>query len=191
MAYDETTAKDVFFLVDGSRSMGGKLKSSGMTKIGMVKQGLMGFVTERWPISYFPWPLRIGVTFYRLLGTPGSMQLDVVVPLNPPPATLELYRLDDMQCRGGSPLADAVKYAIGEVADSIRKDRVVKLISDGDNDGRPLNVMEDELKGSPVPIDAIELSNSASAELREVSRLTHGRYTRPQSMADFMKAITK
>ncbi|MDG6902331.1 MAG: VWA domain-containing protein [Nitrososphaerota archaeon] len=191
MTYDESKAEDVLFLIDGSRSMGGKLKSSGMTKIGMIKEGLMEFVTEKWPVSYFPWPLRIGVTFYRLLGTPGGTQLDVVVPLNPPPATLELYRLDGMPCKGGSPLVDAVRYAIGEVGGSMRKDKVVKLISDGDNDGAPVKSMSDELKASPVPVDAIELSNSASIELREIARLTHGTYSRPQSMADFQKAIRK
>ena len=191
MSYDESKAKDLLFLIDGSRSMGGRLGSSGMTKIRMVKEGLMGFVTEYWPVSYHPWPLRFGVTFYRLLGTPGGMQLDVVVPLNPPPATLELYRLDEMQCKGGSPLADAVRYAVREIEDSMRKEKVIKLISDGENDGRPVKGMEEELKASAVPIDAIELSNSASLELREIARLTHGTYTRPQSMADFQKAIRK
>ena len=191
MSYDETKAKDVLFLVDGSRSMGGRLKSSGMTKIRMVKEGLMGFVMERWPVSYFPWPLRMGVTFYRLLGTPGGMQLDVVVPLNPPPASLELYRLDEMPCKGGSPLVDALRYGIDEVGDSIRKDRVVKLISDGDNDGDPVKGIEDELKASPVRVDTIELSNSASLELRQVAKLTRGRYTRPTNFAEFEKAIRK
>ena len=191
MSYDESKAEDLLFMVDGSRSMGGKLKSSGMTKIGMVKEGLMEFVTERWPVSYFPWPLRIGVTFYRLLGTPGGMQVDVVVPLNPAPASLELYRLDGMPCKGGSPLVDAVRYAIREVGDSIRSKKVVKLVSDGDNDGAPIKGIEEELKASPVPIDTIELSNSASKELREIARLTHGTYSRPLSMADFQKAIRK
>ena len=191
MSYDESKAKDVLFLIDGSRSMGGRLNSSGMTKIRMVKEGLMGFVMENWPISYYPWPLRVGVTFYRLLGTPGRMQTEVVIPLNPPPATLELYRLDEMACKGGSPLVDAVMYALREIGDSIRKERVIKLVSDGDNDGKPVKEMGDELRASPVQIDAIELSNSASLELREVARLTHGTYTRPQSMADFQKAIRK
>jgi Mg-chelatase subunit ChlD len=191
LGYDESRAKDVLFLVDGSRSMGGKMKSSGMTKMEMVKEGLLGFVNEHWPVSYYPWPLRVGVTFYRLLGTPGSLQTDVVVPLNPPPATLELYRLDEMPCKGGSPLAEAVRYAIREVSESIRKQRVVKLISDGDNDGPPIKGLEEELRASPVPVDAIELSNSASQELREIARLTRGTYSRPQSMADFHKAIRK
>ena len=191
MGYDESRAKDLLFLIDGSRSMGGRLKSSGMTKMGMVKEGLMGFVNEHWPVSYFPWPLRMGVTFYRLLGTPGSTQLDVVAPLNPPPASLELYRLDGMQCKGGSPLVDAVRYVIGEVEHSMRNGKVIKLISDGDNDGIPVKDMVDELRSSPVHFDAIELSNSASIELREIARLTHGTYTRPQSMADFQKAIRK
>jgi Mg-chelatase subunit ChlD len=191
VSYDESKAKDLLFMIDGSRSMGGRLGSSGMTKIRMVKEGLMGFVAEKWPVSYFPWPLRFGVNFYRLLGTPGGMQVDVVVPLNPPPATLELYRLDEMRCKGGSPLADAVRYAVREIGDSMRNEKVIKLISDGENDGRPVKGMEQELRASAVPIDAIELSNSASLELREIARLTHGTYTRPQSMADFQEAIRR
>lgn len=191
MSYDESKAKDVLFLVDGSRSMGGKLKSSGMSKMEMVRQGLMGFVSEHWPVSYFPWPIRMGITFYRLLGTPGSTHLDVVVPLNPPPASLELYRLEEMACKGGSPLVDAVRYGILTVSESIRKESLVKLISDGDNDGGPVKGVVDELKSSPVRVDTIELSNSASTELREVAALTGGRYSRPLSLADFEKEIRR
>lgn len=191
MSYDESKAKDVLFMIDGSRSMKGKLKSSGMTRIAMVKEGLMGFVNEHWPVSYFPWPLRMGIVFYRLLGTPGGMQVDVVAPLNPPPATLELYRLNDMPCKGGSPLVDALKFAMGEVSDSMRAEKVIKLISDGGNDGEPVKNMTEELRSTEVPIDTIELSNSASLELREVARLSRGSYTRPLNMADFEKAIRK
>jgi Mg-chelatase subunit ChlD len=191
MSYDESKAKDLLFLIDGSRSMGGRMKSSGMSKIRMVKVGLMGFISENWPISYFPWPIRVGVSFYRLLGTPGSMEVDVVVPLNPAPASLELYRLDEMTCKGGSPLVEAVRYGIRTASESVRKDKVVKLISDGENDGPPIKTIEEELKGSPVSIDAIELSNKASVELREIANLTHGTYSRPNNMADFEKAIRR
>lgn len=189
MSYDESKAKDVLFMIDGSRSMGGKLGSAGMSKIKMIKTGLMGFVSEHWPVSYFPWPLRIGISFYRLLGTPGSMQVEVVVPLNPAPASLELFRLDELECKGGSPLADAVRHAISVASDSVRKEKVVKLISDGGNDGEAVKNVAEELKESPVVIDAIELSNEASAELREVASLTHGAYSRPKNMFEFEKAI--
>lgn len=191
MSYDESKAQDLLFMVDGSRSMGGKLKSSGMSKMKMVKQGLMGYVSEHWPVSYFPWPIRMGISFYRLLGTPGSTHIEVVVPLNPPPASLELYRLDEMACKGGSPLIDAVRYAIATASDSIRKKSVIKLISDGGNDGDPVKNITDELKASPVRIDAMELSNSASTELREIAKLTGGKYTRPLSLADLEKDIRR
>ena len=121
--------------------------------------------------------------------TPGSTQIEVVIPLNPAPATLELYRLEDLQCKGGSPLVDAVKYGIESISDSIRKERVVKLISDGGNDREPVKTMAEELKGSPVEIDVIELSNEASQELRDIAAATHGTYTRPHSLADFEKTI--
>jgi Mg-chelatase subunit ChlD len=191
LAYDESKAEDVLFVIDGSRSMGGKLKSAGMSKMKMVKEGLMGFVTEHWPISYFPWPLRVGITFYRLLGTPGSAVMDVVVPLNPPPATLELYRLNDMPTKGGSPLVDAVRYSFATMADSIRNKKSIKLVSDGGNDGDPISTMSEELASAPVKVDTIELSNSASKELRDLARITGGSYARPSNMADFEKALRK
>jgi Mg-chelatase subunit ChlD len=191
MSYDESKATDLLFLIDGSRSMRGKVKSSGMSKMKMVKEGLMGFVSEHWPVSYFPWPIRMGVTFFRLLGTPGSMRIEEVVPLNPPPASLELYLIDELACKGGSPLVDAIRYGIVTVGDSLRKEKVVKLISDGGNDGDPVKSIAEELKSSPVTVDTIELSNSASKELREVATLTGGKYTRANSMADFEKAIRR
>ena len=191
MSYDESTAEDLLFVIDGSRSMGGKLKSSGMSKMKMVKTGLMGFVNEHWPVSYHPWPLRMGISFYRLLGTPGSTEIEVVVPLNPAPASLELFRLDEMACKGGSPLVDAVRYGINATSDSIRKERKVKLISDGGNDGAPIGSIAEELKSSPVVIDAIELSNEASKEVRDIASLTHGEYSRPHSLAEFAKAIRR
>lgn len=189
MSYDESKAKDVLFVIDGSRSMGGKLHSSGMSKMKIVKTGLFNFVAEYWPVSYFPWPIRMGVTFYRLLGTPGSTQIEVVVPLNPAPASLELYRLEDLQCKGGSPLVDAVKYAIENMADSMRKEKVIKLVSDGGNDGEPVKSIAGSLKASPFEVDVIELSNEASKELRDIATLTGGSYSRPHSLSDFEKAI--
>jgi len=187
--YDESKAKDLLFIIDGSRSMGGKLKSSGMRKIDIVRVGLLGFVQEKWPVSYFPWPLRIGIAFYRLLGTPGTTEIDVVVSLNPPPASLELYRLNEMPCKGGSPLAGAVRYSIEAIEYSQRKEKRVKLVSDGDNDGEPLKGNEEELKAAGVPFDTIELSNSASQELRDLAALTGGKYYRPNNLADFNAAI--
>jgi hypothetical protein len=187
--YDESKAKDLLFLVDGSRSMGERLKGAGRTKMEIVRAGLNKFVEERWPISYFPWPLRIGIVFFRLLGTPGDTEIDVVVPLNPPPASLEMYRLNDMQCKGGSPLADALEFAANAVTESMRAERRVKLISDGGNDGPKVKTVQEKLKQARTPFDAIELSESASGELRTVSTLTGGKYYRPNNMADFEAAI--
>ncbi|MDV3276902.1 MAG: VWA domain-containing protein [Nitrososphaerales archaeon] len=189
MSYDESKAKDLFFIIDGSRSMNDKVKASGMRRMDIVRVGLLGFVNERWAVSYVPWPLRIGITFYRLLGTPGSTQLDVVVPLNPAPASLELYRLNEMPCKGGSPLVDAIRFSLGEIADSLRGEKRVKLISDGGNDGEPVKNCAEELKAAKVAFDAIELSNSASQELRGIATLTGGRYYRPNGLAEFNAAI--
>ncbi|MDV3293817.1 MAG: VWA domain-containing protein [Nitrososphaerales archaeon] len=187
--YDESKAQDLLFLIDGSRSMGGKLKGAGRSKFEIVRAGLSGFVAEKWPISYFPWPLRIGVTFFRLIGTPGRTEIDIVISMNPPPSSLEMYRLKEMPCRGGSPLVDALKYGVSTISESLRKDRKVKVISDGGNDGPRVKTIAEELKAAKVQFDAIELSNSASGELREVASLTGGKYYRPNNMADFNAAI--
>jgi Mg-chelatase subunit ChlD len=187
--YDESKAKDLLFLVDGSRSMGERLRGAGRTKIEIVRMGLNKFVEERWPISYFPWPLRIGIVFYRLLGTPGSTQIDVVVPLNPPPASLEMYRLNDMPCKGGSPLAEALDYAAGAITESMRAERRVKVISDGGNDGPRVKTLQEKLKQARTPFDSVELSETASGELRDVATITGGKYYRPNNMADFESAI--
>ncbi|MDV3244129.1 MAG: VWA domain-containing protein [Nitrososphaerales archaeon] len=187
--YDESKAKDLLFLIDGSRSMGERLKGAGRSKIDIVRLGLNGFVAERWPVSYFPWPLRIGIAFYRLLGTPGSAEIDVVVSLDPPPANLELYRLNNMPCKGGSPLVDALRFAVDSISESMRRERKVKVISDGGNDGPRVKTFAEDLKRVGVPFDAIELSNSASGELRDIAVLTGGKYHRPNNMADFNAAI--
>ena len=189
MSYDESKAKDLLFIIDGSRSRKDKVKSAVMSRMEIVRQGLLDFVNERWSVSYIPWPLRIGVTFYRLLGTPGKTELDVVVPLIPTPASLELYRLNEMPCKGGSPLVDALRYAVHETSESLRGERRVKLISDGGNDGEPVKNCAEELKAARIPIDAIELSNAASQELRDVATLTGGKYYRPNSLAEFKTAI--
>jgi len=187
--YDESKAKDLLFLVDGSRSMGEKLKGAGKRKIDIIRLGLNKFVDERWPVSYFPWPLRIGIVFFRLLGTPGSAQFDVVIPLNPPPASLEMYRLNDMSCKGGSPLVDALRFGIESIGESMRAERRVKLVSDGGNDGPKVKTFQEKLRQARVPFDAIELSESASGELRDAANFSGGRYYRPNNMADFEAAI--
>jgi Mg-chelatase subunit ChlD len=189
LSYDESKAKDLFFIIDGSRSMKEKVKSAGMSKMEIVRQGLLDLVREKWPVSYTPWPLRIGIAFYRLLGTPGKTEFDVVVPMAPPPASLELYRLTEMPCKGGSPLVDALRFSMREVSESLRGERRIKLISDGGNDGEPVKTCADELKGSRVPLDAIELSNGASQELRDIAALSGGKYYRPNSLAEFKTAI--
>jgi Mg-chelatase subunit ChlD len=188
-AYDESKASDVIFMIDGSRSMGGKVKSAGMSKMALVKEGLLGLIGEHWPVSYFPWPLRMGVYYYRLLGTPGSTEIQVAVPINPAPASLELYLINEAPCRGGSPLLDALRFCMTTIAESIRPWKRVKLVSDGGNDRDPVKGAEDELKACGVPFDAIEVSNSASQELRDISAITGGHYSRPANLAKFAEAI--
>lgn len=189
LGLDNSPARDLLFVVDGSRSMNARVRSSAMTKMAIVKAGLMGYIAEQWPMSYSPWPLRVGVSFYRLLGTPGSTNIDVVIPLDPAPASLELFRLYEMRCRGGSPLADAVRYAVDAISRSVRTDRRIKLVSDGGNDGEPVDSIHDRLKSCGVPIDVIELSESATEELRGIARTTGGEHSCPKNVAEFNAAL--
>lgn len=182
-------ARDVLFLADGSRSMREKLKTAGMRKIEIVKSGLKSYLLDNWPVSYYPFPLRVGIAFYRLLGTPGSTDIQVIVPLNPPPPTLELYRLDEFEPKGGSPLADAVRYGIYVMSESTRQNRRLKLISDGGNNGEGLGGVLEEVKASSLPIDTIELSNSASKDLRDLAAASGGSYLRPANLAGFLEAL--
>lgn len=46
----------------------------------------------------------------------------------------------------------------------MRSKETAKLTSDGGDDGDPAKCMAEELKSSPVLVDTMELSNSASEE---------------------------
>lgn len=191
MRATEASPRDVFFLIDGSRSMNEKIGSTGQRKIKIVREGLTKYCLDQWPVSYYPWPVRIGIVFFRLLGTPGSTVFDVVVPLDPEPPSLELYRLTEASMKGGSPLVDAVRYGLVVLNESNRQDKRMKLIGDGGNDGEEIGACEEELKSAGIPVDSIELSDSPSERMRRVSSLSHGTYHQVKTIHEFMDAISR
>ena len=93
MSQRNADAEDRLYMIDGSRSMNEKLGRGKQSKVGAVRQTLLDFCTERWSASYYPWPLRVGITSYRLLGTPGKTVFEEIIPLEPEPISLELWRL--------------------------------------------------------------------------------------------------
>ncbi len=187
----ETSPKDVFFLIDGSRSMNEKVRSTGLRKIKIVREGLMKYCLDQWPVSYYPWPVRVGIAFYRLLGTPGSTSFEIVVPLEPEPPSLELFRLADASMKGGSPLVDAVRYGLGLLHESGREEKRMKLIGDGGNDGEEIGACEEEVKSAGIPIDSIELTDTPSDEMRRLTSFGHGTYYQVKTIHEFLEAANR
>lgn len=191
MRATETSPRDVLFLIDGSRSMNEKIGSTGLRRVKIVREGLTKYCLDQWPVSYYPWPVRIGIVFFRLLGTPGSTVFDVVVPLDPEPASLELFRLAEAPMKGGSPLVDAVRYGLGVLHESTRQERRMKLIGDGGNDGEEIGACEQEVRSAGIPIDSIELSDTPSENMRRVSSFSHGTYYQVKTIHEFLEAVSR
>ncbi len=171
--------------------MNGKIRSSGMRKIKVVREGLTKYCLESWPVSYYPWPVRIGVAFFRLLGTPGSAVFEVVVPLNPEPPSLELFRLEETPMKGGSPLVDGIRYGLGILRESTREERRLKLIGDGDNDREEITACEDEVRSTGIPVDSVELSDTPSENMRRISAFSSGLYNQARTVQEFLEAVKR
>ena len=149
----------------------------------------MRYCLGLWPVSYYPWPVRIGVVFFRLLGTPGSAVFEIVVPLNPEPPSLELFRLKDSSMRGGSPLVDGIRYGLGILSESTRDEKRIKLIGDGGNDGEDIGACAEEVKSAAIGIDSIELSDTASENMRRMSGFSGGTYYQVKTVHEFLEAV--
>jgi Mg-chelatase subunit ChlD len=171
--------------------MNERIKPNKMKKIQIVKKGLKEFCLETWPVSYYQWPLRIGIVFFRLLGTPGETKFEVIVPLYPEPASLELYRLDTIGVKGGSPLQDALKYALILMNESTRKIKQIKLIGDGGNDGPDPNPFAEEIGKSGILLDCIELSDSTSEIMKDIARASNGKYYQVRNTDEFLQTIKR
>jgi hypothetical protein len=171
--------------------MNEKIGSTGLRRVKIVREGLTKYCLDQWPVSYYPWPVRIGIVFFRLLGTPGSTIFDVVVPLDPEPASLELFRLAEAPMKGGSPLVDAVRYGLGVLHESTRQEKRMKLIGDGGNDGEEIGACEQEVRSAGIPIDSIELSDTSSENMRRISSFSHGTYYQVKTIHEFLEAVSR
>jgi Mg-chelatase subunit ChlD len=169
-------AEDRLYMIDGSRSMNEKLGRDKQSKAGAVRQTLMDFINERWSESYYTWPLRIGVTAYRLLGTPGKTAFDEIIPLEPEPISLELWRLKEYSGKGGAMIRDALERARSVLAESQRGKRRLVLIGDGGDSGADPGDVARELGKMGVEVLSVELGQESSHSMRVVAKESGGKY---------------
>lgn len=182
-------AEDRLYVIDGSRSMNDRLGREKMSKIGAVKRILVDFCMERWPASYYPWPLRIGVTTYRLLGTPGETVFDEVIPLNPEPISLEIWRLQKMAGKGGAIIRDALLRAQAIMSESPRGKKGIVLVGDGGDSGTDPSDVAGELGKSGVGLTCVELGNESTHSMRVVAKEAGGRYQLAKTYEDVKRLM--
>ena len=115
--------------------MGWQIRGGKERKIDLMKEGLMAFCSKFWPLSYYDKPIRLGIVTFRLIGVPGDTKFEVIVPLYPSPMSLELYRLQKIDAKGGCYISDGLKYASIILRESDRSIRRLDLITDGDSQG--------------------------------------------------------
>ena len=169
-------AEDKLYMIDGSRSMNGKLGREKVSKLGAVRQVLMDFCTENWSASYYPWPLRIGITGYRLLGTPGKPAFEEIIPIAPVPISLELWRLKEFNGKGGAIIRDALVRARDILSESQRGKKKLVLIGDGGDSGADPGDVARELAGLGVEVLSVELGNESSHPMRVEAKESGGKY---------------
>ncbi|MDG7006973.1 MAG: hypothetical protein JRN06_01865 [Nitrososphaerota archaeon] len=176
MSQKMAEAEDRLYMLDGSRSMNEKLKGEKVSKAGAVRQTLMDFCMERWSASYYPWPLRVGITAYRLLGTPGKTAFDEIIPLDPEPISLELWRLEEFTGKGGAIIRDALVRALDILKESPRGKRKLVLIGDGGDSGADPGDVAREIGGLGVEVLSVELGKESSHPMRAVAKEAGGKY---------------
>jgi len=158
-------------------------------KIDIVKRGLKQFCLEHWPEMYYDRPLRMGIVIFRQTGLPATPYFEQLVPLFPTPPVLEVYRIDKIKVRGSSPLYEALKYASTVMRGSTRPVRRVKLIGDGENDGRDPMKEVDEVAAKGIRVDCVEVSEEASKLMTEVAARTGGKHSLVDTSRDIRKAL--
>jgi Mg-chelatase subunit ChlD len=180
--------EDRLYLIDASKSMNEKL-SDGPRKFDIVKQGLLAYCQNLWPVSYYDRPLRIGIVAFRFLGTPGSTCFEVIIPLYPSPVSLEMYRLLDLKPKGACHVADGLEYAKIVMAESDRTLKRLCLISDGGFTGpNPLPVAK-SLKDIGIQLNCIELGTASSKAMQETASESGGIYQLVSNDKNFEKAL--
>jgi von Willebrand factor type A domain len=182
-------AEDRLYMIDGSRSMNERFGREKQSKLGVVRQTLMSFCMENWSASYYPWPLRIGVTAYRLLGTPGKTVFEEVIPLNPEPASLELWRLEGLYGRGGAMLRDPLERGLVILKESPRGKRRLVLIGDGGDSGEDPSDVAKGIGKAGIELVTVELGKESSDSMKKIASSSGGRYQLAKDSDEVRKAI--
>jgi Mg-chelatase subunit ChlD len=187
---EEQQMQDRLFLFDASRSMNFKLKNQKESKLKLVKDALFSFCSDNWPVSYYDRPIRLGIVAFRLLGVPGESKFEVIVPLYPSPVSLELYRLKDIDAKGGCFLADGLNYALNVLRESERINRRVDLITDADSpqgpDPLPLARM---LKDFGIFLNVVEVAENSTMLMQEISSQSNGKYWLVRNLQELLQAL--
>ncbi len=182
-------AEDRLYLIDGSRSMNERLKGEKLSKMASVKKILMDFCTENWSASYYTWPLRIGITAYRLLGTPGKTAFEEIIPLNPEPISLELWRLEALSGRGGAIIKDALERGLSTMNESPRGKKKIVLVGDGGDSGEDPGELAREIGKSGIELVSLELAKESTHIMRIIAKESGGKYHLSRTYDDIRRAI--
>ena len=181
--------QDRLFLLDVSRSMGWHIRGGREIKIDLMKDGLMAFCSKLWPLSYFDRPIRLGIVAFRLIGIPGDSKFDVIVPLYPSPMSLELYRLQVKEAKGGCYISDGLKYGSILLRESDRPVRRLDIITDEDIQGPDPIPYAKIYKDSGIFLNLIELSENPTPSMQEVASQSAGKYWLVRNAYDLAQAL--
>ena len=169
--------------------MGWKLHGEKQSKLDMVKDGLFAFCSKLWPVSYYDKPVRLGVVAFRLLGVPGESKFDVIVPLYPSPMSLELFRLQKIDAKGGCYVSDGLKYGSIVLRESERKVKRLDLISDGDTQGPDPMPYARIFKDLGISLNVVEIAETPSTRMQDVASQSGGKYWLVRNAYDLSLAL--
>jgi hypothetical protein len=189
MSQSFAEAEDRLYMIDGSRSMNERFGREKGSKLGAVRQTLMDYCMENWSASYYPWPLRIGVTAYRLLGTPGKTVFEEIIPLDPEPVSLELWRLEELNGRGGALIRDPLERGLLILKESPRGKRKLVLIGDGGDSGEDPSEVAREIGKAGIELLSVELGKESTDSMKNIARSSGGKYQLAKNSEDVRKTI--
>lgn len=185
----EQELQDRLFLLDTSRSMGWRIHGGKERKLDLMKDGLMAYCTKLWPLSYYDKPIRLGVVAFRLLGVSGDTKFEIIVPLYPSPMSLELFRLQKIDAKGGCYIADGLKYASIILRESDRQVRRLDLITDGDSQGPDPVPYARIFKDAGIFLNLIELAENPTAPMQEIASQSGGKYWLVRNAYELAQAL--